>query len=98
MPTPTITSATLDKPSYSVGDLATLTVDVADTSTAERSDTLSVVAVGADGTASETTTLTITIDATVSETTTVSVSDSSGRVWTQTSDAGTNPAVFTATI
>lgn len=97
MPTPTITSATLDKPTYSVGDTATLTVVRADTSTEARSDSLTVGVVGADGTAGESVTLTVSIDATVNETSTVSVSDSSGRVWTSASDDGSQ-AVFTATI
>lgn len=97
MPTPTITSASLDKDSYAVGDTATLTVVRADGSTEGRSDSLSIVATGADGTPSATETLTITIEATVGESSTISVSDSSGRVWSQASDDGSQ-AVFTATI
>lgn len=97
MPTPTITSATLDKASYSVGDSALLTVVRGDTSTEARTDSLSVVATGADGAFSETTTVTVSIEATVSEASTVSVSDSSGRVWTAGADDGTT-AQFSATI
>lgn len=97
MPTPTITSATLDKPTYSVGDVATLTVVRADTSTEAHSDSLSITATGADGAISETTTVTVSIDGTVTEASTVSVTDSSGRVWSPVSDDSVT-AVFSATI
>lgn len=97
MPTPTITSATLDKDSYSIGDVALLTVVRGDTSTEAHSDEIDVVALGADGTSSAITTLTISIEATTSESTEVKVTDSSGRAWSTASD-DTVTAVLSATI
>lgn len=97
-----IVSATLDKPSYTKGETATLTVVRTDSSTVVASQATSVGTVTETDTATaETTTLAfdLLVD-TVTTTTgasTVAVTDDAGRVWTQVSDDG-GTAVLTATV
>ncbi len=92
-----VTSATLDKnpAGYAAGDVMTLTVVRAASSTSERVDTLDVGASAADGTQAAKLTITATIEITTPEASTVAFTDSSGRAWTAGRDDGMT-AVFTA--
>lgn len=88
MATPVITSASLDKPTYKVGDKMTLTVVYGDTDT--KALTVSIVVTDAEGNKSAPTTATAVIDPL-----TLSVTDSSGKVWTTVSNNG-SVAVLTS--
>lgn len=89
MATPTV-SASLDKSTYSTGDVMTLTVSYADPDTQAVSVTVTVT--DSAGNSSAPATVNATIDPAV-----VTVSDSdTTRVWAKQSDTG-SVAVYTAT-
>lgn len=89
MPAPTV-SASLNKATYTPGELMTLTVNYGDPDRQTLTITVTVEDTEA-GTGPATATVTAVIDPL-----TVTVDDSSGRTWTKQSDTGT-VAVYTAT-
>lgn len=89
MATPTV-SASLDKPTYQVGDTATLTITYTDDDSKPLSVTITVT--DSSGNTSEPVTVTAVVDAL-----TIDVSDDSGREWAKQSDSGT-VAVYTTTV
>lgn len=89
MADPTV-SASLDQPTYQIGDTATLTVTYSDPD--NETLTVTVTVTDSAGNISDPATVTAVIDP--SE---ITIDDQSGRTWTQQSDNG-SVAVYTATI
>lgn len=93
--TVTISSATLDKPTYAAGETMTLTVVRSATATSAGTLNLTVNASDAAGTQAIPVQVSATIEVTAPEASSVAVTDSSGREWTKQSDDGAT-SVWTA--
>lgn len=96
MPATITGTATLDKTSYTAGDLMTLTVVRSATDVQTGSETVTTVVTASDGTAFTITAGPVDVTTTVSVATTLAVSDNGSRAWTAVSDDGST-AVYTAT-